>query len=139
MSEIPQRIEQEMFEIRSRMAADVTDLRKHLEPQFIGKRVKSTIMERIKGALGRAASNLMAGSQNILTSAEPQLSVAREAGGEILTSARHQLSLAREAGETRNPAPLTDAVKSDPRPLVVLAILVALILMIDRKMSNSQE
>ena len=45
MSELPERIEREMFEIRSRMAPDVRDLKKHAEPQVIVKRT-STKEER---------------------------------------------------------------------------------------------
>ena len=33
MSEIPERIEREMFEIRSQMSPDMVDLRKHIEPR----------------------------------------------------------------------------------------------------------
>ena len=35
MSEIPERIEREMFEIRSRMAPDVRDLRQHVDPKVV--------------------------------------------------------------------------------------------------------
>jgi hypothetical protein len=43
MSETPERIEREMFEIRSRMSPDMTDLRKHIEAQIVAERVKQTI------------------------------------------------------------------------------------------------
>ncbi|MBA2375511.1 MAG: DUF3618 domain-containing protein, partial [Rubrobacter sp.] len=46
MSEIPERIEREMFEIRNRMAPDVKDLRKHTEPQAIGKQVGDKVKTR---------------------------------------------------------------------------------------------
>jgi hypothetical protein len=44
-----------------------------------------------------------------------------------------------EAGRKRNPAPLTDAVKRDPRPLILLAISLAVTLMAVRKISNGRE
>ena len=121
MSEkIPERIEREMFEIRSRMAPDVTDLRKHVEPQVVSERVKSTIRQRIQDALDRVKSTLKAKQE------------------EIMNSAKSQLSLAREAGEKRDPAPLTDAVKSDPRPLAILAILLAVTLFMTRKVTGGR-
>ena len=121
MSEkIPERIEREMFEIRSRMAPDVTDLRKHVEPQVVSERVKSTIRQRIQDALDRVKSTLKAKQE------------------EIMASAKSQLSLAREAGEKRDPAPLTDAVKSDPRPLAILAVLLAVTLFMTRKATGGR-
>ena len=57
MSEIPERIEREMFEIRSRMGPDVRDLKKHAEPQVIVKRTSTKVRERVRDALtalGRA-------------------------------------------------------------------------------------
>ncbi len=113
MSEIPERIEREMFEIRSRMAPDVQDLRKHVEPQVIGKRVGTTVKERVKGALTRA-------------------------GKSLVESARRQAQLVGEAGRKRNPSALTDAVKSDPRPLALLAIVLTVTLFMVRKVSNGR-
>ena len=118
MSETPERIEREMFEIRSNMSPDVTDLRKHIEPQVVAEQVKRTIRQRLQEALARIKANLKAKQQ------------------EFLDSAKHQLSLAREAGEKRDPTPLTDAVRSDPRPLALLAILLALTLLMARKMTG---
>ena len=118
MSETPERIEREMFEIRSNMSPDVTDLRKHIEPQVVAEQVKRTIRQRLQEALARIKANLKAKQQ------------------EFLDSAKHQLSLAREAGERRDPTPLTDAVRSDPRPLALLAILLALTLLMARKMTG---
>jgi hypothetical protein len=114
VSEIPERIEREMFEIRSRMAADVQDLRKHTEPQVIGQRISARIKERVRG---------------ILTGA----------GKGLLDSARRQARLAGEAGRKGNPSAFTDAVKSDPRPLIVLAIALAATLMAARRISNGRE
>ena len=113
MSEIPERIEREMFEIRSRMAPDVQDLRKHVEPQVVGKRVGATVKERVKGALIRA-------------------------GKSLVDSAKRQAQLVGEAGRKRNPSALTDAVKSDPRPLALLAIALTITLFMVRKVSNGR-
>ena len=118
MSETPERIEREMFEIRSNMSPDLTDLRKHIEPQVVAEQVKRTIRQRLQEALARIKASLKAKQQ------------------EFLDSAKHQLSLAREAGEKRDPTPLTDAVRSDPRPLALLAILLAFTLLMARKMTG---
>ena len=120
MSETPERIEREMFEIRSGMTSDMTDLRKHIEPQVVTERVKQTVRQRLQEGVARIKANLKAKQQ------------------EFLGSAKYQLSLAREAGEKRDPYPLTDAVKSDPRPLVLLAILLAVTLLMTRKMTGGR-
>ena len=114
MSEIPERIEREMFEIRSRMAPDVRDLRQHVDPKVVSKQLSTRIKDRIRrGALTRVA-------------------------GGFLDSARRQIGLAREAGTKGNPSALTDAVKSDPRPLILLAVALATTLMAARKISNGR-
>ena len=121
MSEkIPERIEREMFEIRSQMAPDMTDLRKHVEPQVVAEQVKQTIRQRVKAALDRVKTTLKAKQQ------------------EIVASGKRQLSLAREAGEQRDPAPFTDAVKSDPRPLAILALLLTVTLFMARKVTGGR-
>src|SRR5918994_4815012 len=114
MSEIPERIEREMFEIRSRMAPDVRDLKKHAEPQVIVKRTSTRVRDRVKGALTRFGKSLR-------------------------DSASRQTKMIGEAGRERNPAPFTDAVKSDPRPLILLAISLAVTLMAVRRISNGRE
>ncbi len=113
MNELPERIEREMFEIRSRMAPDVQDLKKHTEPQVIGKQVSARIKDRIKGALTRA-------------------------GRSLVDSAKRQVRLAGEAGRERNPSTITDAVKSDPRPMALLAIVLAVTLLMARRISNGR-
>ncbi len=119
MSEkIPERIEREMFEIRNQMDPDMTDLRKHIQPQVVAEQVKQTIRQRVKDVLDRVKANLQTKQQ------------------EIVASGKRQLSLAREAGEQRDPAPLTDAVKSDPRPLAILALLLAVTLFMARKVTG---
>jgi hypothetical protein len=120
MSETPERIEREMFEIRSSMASDMTDLRQHLEPPVVAELVKQTIRQRLKEAFARVKANLRAKQQ------------------ELFDSAKHQLSLAREAGEKGDTAPLTDAVKSDPRPLTLLAILLVVTLLMARKITGGR-
>jgi len=118
---IPERIEREMFEIRSQMDPDMTDLRKHIQPQVVAEQVKQTIRQRLRAVLENVKATLKAKQQ------------------EVIASGKRQLSLAREAGEQRDPAPFTDAVKSDPRPLIVLAVTLAATLMAARKISNGRE
>ena len=115
MSETPERIEREMFEIRSRMSPDMTDLRKHIEPQVVAEQVKQTVRQRLRQALDRVKANLKAKQQ------------------ELVDSAKRQLSLARKVPENGDTTPLTDAVKSDPRPLVLLVIMLAITLLMTRK------
>ena len=123
MSETPERIEREMFEIRAEMAPDMTDLRKHVEPQVIAEQVKRTVRQRLQDAVNRVKANLRAKQQ------------------ELVDSAKRQMNLARKVGENGDTAPLTDAVKSDPRPLILLAITLAVTLLTVRKVAGggSQE
>jgi hypothetical protein len=123
MSETPERIEREMFEIRAEMAPDMTDLRKHVEPQVIAEQVKQTVRQRLQAAVNRVKANLRAKQQ------------------ELVDSAKRQMTLARKVGENGDTAPLTDAVRSDPRPLILLAITLAVTLLTVRKVAGggSQE
>jgi hypothetical protein len=114
VSEIPERIEREMFEIRSRMAPDVRDLRQHVDPKVVSKQLGERIKERIRGTLTGLGQGL-------------------------LDSARRQVDAIREAGSKGNPSAFTDAVKSDPRPMILLAIALAATLMAARKISNGRE
>ena len=84
------------------------------------QQVKQTVRQRLQEALARVKAALKVKQQ------------------EFIDSAKHQLSLAREAGENRDPAPLTDAVKSDPRPLALLAILLAVTLLTARKLTGGR-
>ena len=120
MSQTPERIEREMFEIRSRMSPDVTDLRKHVEPQVVAENVKRTVRQRIKDSVARVKASL------------------RAKGQEFVDSGKRQISLAREAGEKRDPTPFTDAVRSDPRPLALLAILLTITLFTARKTTGNR-
>ena len=118
MSEQPERIEREMFEIRARMSPDMTDLRQHIEPQVVAEQVKQTVRQRLQDVVNRVKANLKARQQ------------------ELVDSAKRQVSLARKVPENGDTAPLTDAVKSDPRPLIILAILLAVTLLTARKLTG---
>jgi hypothetical protein len=110
-----------MFEIRSRMSPDMTDLRRHIEPQVVAEQVKRTIRQRIQDAVERVKANLRAKQQ------------------ELVDSAKSQFDLARKAGKNRDTAPLTDAVKSDPRPLILFSVLLAVTLLTARKITGRRE
>jgi hypothetical protein len=103
-----------MFEIRSRMAPDMKDLKKHTEPQAIGKQVGNTLKTRLKGALTSLGRNLVA-------------------------SAQRQAKTIGEGISNRDPSRVTNAVKSDPKPLILLAVTIALSLMMVRKISNGRD
>ena len=114
MNEIPERIEREMFEIRSRMAPDVQDLKKHVEPQAVTKKLTARIKDRIR--------NTVSGTVGGLTD-----------------SVKRQVDSAREAGRERDPSAFTDSVKSDPKPLALLAVVLVITLMMARKISNGRD
>lgn len=105
MTEIPERMEREMFEIRSKMAPDVRDLKQHVSPQAVGNKAKDRIQDAVVSF-----------------------------GKGLLGSAKYQAGKAREAGEKRDPSALTDAVKSDPKPLILLAVVLAITLIMGRKL-----
>ncbi len=113
MSEIPERIEREMFEIRNRMAPDVKDFRKNTEPKVIGKQVGDKVKGRVKDTLSRF-------------------------GKSVADSAKRQFHSAQEAGRKRNPSKFTDEVKSDPRPMAILAVILAITVLAARKLSNGR-
>ena len=121
MSETPERIEREMYEIRARMSPDMTDLRKHIEPQVVAEQVKRTVRQRLQEAVNRVKANLRAKQQ------------------ELIDSAKRQVSLARKVPENGDTAPLTDAVKSDPRPLILLAVLLVVTLLTARKLTGGSQ
>ncbi len=111
----PERIEREMFEIRSSMEPDAKDLAQHVQPQVVAEQVKTTIRQRIQDATQRVKTNLKARQQ------------------EFVDSSKRQVNLLHKAGETGETAPFEDAVKTDPRPMVLLAIVLALMLIMVRK------
>ena len=121
MNEIPERIEREMFEIRSRMAPDVHDLKQHVSPKVIGEQVKRTARQRVRDAVNRVKSTLRSSQQG------------------LTNSAKRQINSAREAGRKRDPAAFTEAVKSDPKPLALLAIVLAVTLLMARKVTNGKD
>jgi len=121
MSEIPERIEREMFEIRDRMAPDVRDLKQHTSPRVIGEQVKQTARQRVRDAVNRLKSRLRSTQQN------------------FVDSVNRQIDSAREAGRKRDPSAFTDAVKSDPKPLALLAIVLAVTLLMARKVTNGKD
>ena len=108
-----------MFEIRTQMEPDARDLAKHVQPQVISEQVKQTVRQRVQDATQRVKDNLKARGQ------------------ELVNSGKRQANLARKAGESRDTAPLTDAVRSDPRPMVLLAVVLTLVLMMARKITGS--
>ena len=118
MSEIPERIEREMFEIRNRMAPDVSDLRNHVDPKVVGNQVKNNLQLRIQRYRNRVTSNLETKQKD------------------FTTSVRSQIDLASEAGKKRDPSLLTGAVKSDPRPMAVLAVGLAAVLLVVRRIGK---
>lgn len=121
MSEIPERIEREMFEIRNRMAPDVTDFRQHVEPKAVVGKVKKNLTQRVKTALAGLGERL------------------KTQGQEFVDSSRNQLHIAGEAGKKRDASAFTGAVKSDPKPMVLLAIVFVLTLMMARRLNGKGE
>ena len=77
MSETPERLEREMFEIRSRMTPDINDLHKHLESQIVADQVKQTIRQRLGQAADRGRANLKAKQQEAANSTRRSLSQLR--------------------------------------------------------------
>lgn len=116
----PERIEREMFEIRSSMEPDAKDLAQYVQPKVVAEQVKTTIRQRIQDATQRIKTNL------------------RARGQELVDSAKRQANLVRKAGENKDPAPFTDAVRSDPRPMVLLAVVLAVTLMMVRKVTGGR-
>ena len=114
----PERIEREMFEIRSQMEPDAKDLAKHVQPQVVAEQVKQTVRQRVQDATERIKTNL------------------RARGQELVDSGKRQANLARKAGENRDTGPFTDAVRSDPRPMVLLAVVLTLVLLMVRKITG---
>ena len=77
MSETPERLEREMFEIRSRMSSDISDLREHLESQIVAEQVKQTIGQRLGQAADRGKANLKSKQHDAAHSARRSLSLLR--------------------------------------------------------------
>ena len=77
MSETPERIEREMFEIRSRMSSDMNELREHIHSQIVAEQVKQTIRQRLLQAADRGKENLKAKQEGLAYSAKGPLSLIR--------------------------------------------------------------
>jgi hypothetical protein len=77
MSETPERIEQEMFEIRRGMSADVEDLRQHFESHVVAEQVRRSVGQRLRQAAERGKANLKGKQQDLANSAKSPLSLAR--------------------------------------------------------------
>jgi len=77
MSETPERIEREMFEIRRGMSADVEDLRQHVESHVVAEQVRRSVGQRLRQAAERGKANLKAKQQDLADSAKSSLSLAR--------------------------------------------------------------
>ena len=114
----PERIEREMFEIRSQMEPDAKDLAQHVQPQVVTEQVKQKVRQRVQDTTNRVKTNL------------------RARGQELVDSGKRQANLARKAGENRDTGPFTDAVRSDPRPMVLLAVVLTLVLLMVRKITG---
>ena len=111
----PELIEREMFEIRSRMEPDMEDLAQHVQPQHVAEQVKGKVRDRVQDTTERVKADLNARKD------------------EFANSARRQVNLLQKAGESGETAPFEDAVRSDPRPLVVLAVVLSIVLLMVRK------
>ena len=77
MSETPEHIEREMFEIRSRMSPDIKDLREHIGSQIVAEQVKQTIGQRLRQVADRGKTNLKTKQQDLANSTKSSLSLAR--------------------------------------------------------------
>ena len=111
----PEYIERQMFEIRTRVDPDMQDLKKHLQPKVIADQAKNTARER---------------AQKISTQLKNRLKDQRR---ELQDSAEFQYSLARKASRDGDTAPLTDAVRNDPRPAIALAAALVTLLVLAKR------
>jgi hypothetical protein len=57
----------------------------------------------------------------------------------LADSVRRQVDSAREAGRKRDPSAFTDSVKSDPKPMALLAVVLVVTLLMARKITNGRE
>ena len=115
MTQTPEHIEREMFEIRSQMEPDAKDLAQHVQPQVVAEQVKQNVRQRAQAASQSVKDNLKARGQ------------------ELTDSGKRQVHLLNKAGQTGETEPFEDAVKTDPRPMVLLAIVLAFLLLLVRK------
>ena len=114
-------VEKEMAGIRSRMASDLTELRKHAEPRVLKEQAKQNLQERLHGVLDPAKTTLERQQTETLQSAEKQAGLVREAGKE---PGRGSLSR------------IVKSVRKDPRPLAALTVLGTAIALVARKING---
>lgn len=111
----PEYIERQMFEIRTQLDPDMQDLKKHLQPKVIADQAKNTARERARKIATRLGNRL------------------KDQRRELQDSAEFQYSLARKAARDRDAAPLTDAVRNDPRPAIALVAALVTLLTLARR------
>ena len=116
-------IEKEMAEIRSRMASDLTDLRKHAEPRMVKEQAKQNLRERLRGILDPPKTTLERQHTGTLKSVEKQVGLVWEAG--------------KEPGR-RSLSRVAKSIRTDPRPLAALTVLGTAIALVARKISGSR-
>ena len=75
MSETPERIEREMFEIRRRMSTDVQDLRQHIESHVIAEQARRSVGQHLRQAAERGKANVKAKQEDLADSAKSSLSL----------------------------------------------------------------
>lgn len=132
MNKTPEHIEREMFEIRTRMAPNIADLQHNIQPAVVKEKVKRNLMQRLHALLNSAKAMLRHKQEELQQMAGRQFR-------EIQEAAEEQFRLAQEAGKTRNPSLVTDAVKSDPRPLAALAFILAVVIFLVRSLTSVSE
>lgn len=132
MNKTPEHIEREMFEIRTRMAPNIADLQHNIQPAVVKEKVKRNLMQRLQALLSSAKAMLRHKQEELQQTAGRQFH-------EIQKAAEEQFGLVQEAGKTRNPSLVTDAVKSDPRPLAALAFILAVVIFLVRSLTSGSE
>ncbi|MDP8950762.1 MAG: apolipoprotein A1/A4/E family protein [Actinomycetota bacterium] len=116
-------IEKEMAGIRSRMASDLTDLRKHAAPRVVKEQAKQNLRERLQGVLNPAKTTLERQQTEAPQSAEEQAQLVREAG--------------KEPGR-RSLSRVAESVRKDPRPLAALTVLGTAVALAARRIGGKQ-
>ncbi|TCJ20557.1 hypothetical protein E0L93_01675 [Rubrobacter taiwanensis] len=113
------RLELEIANVRNRMQPDVARLREQTRPDAIKEKVRQALRERLR-ALGE--------------SLKAQLERQKE---ETVLAAGRQVELLQEAREKGDASKVQEAVKSDPRPMIVLAVALAVVLFVLRRLGRA--
>jgi pectin methylesterase-like acyl-CoA thioesterase len=113
------RLELEMADIRNRMEPDMSDLRQQIEPDTIKEKAKQTLKERLQALLASLKANLDRQKDETVEAAERQFELVQDA--------------ARNGGDFSK---VQDAVKSDPRPMIALAVGLAVTLFVLRRIAR---